>query len=149
MSDEPKPTLEDYGHHRDVATRFSDNDVLGHLHNAVYYQAMDTTVLGWLLEAGYLSESSPAAPVVASSSCRYLASGAFPDVLRVGLRVDDTASKAITWGLGIFRQRDGLLLATGTVVHVSVDPVTKRPVPVPDGLRARIAAELQVSGATG
>lgn len=144
MSDAPPPTLGDYGFARDVATRFSDNDVLGHLHNAVYYQAMDTTILGWLLEAGYLSESSPVVPVVASSSCRYLASGAFPDVLRVGLRVDATSSRSITWGLGIFG-RGGMLLATGTVVHVSVDPATKRPAPVPDGLRARIDAELVVA----
>ncbi len=146
MSDEPEPTLEDYGHTRDVDTRFSDNDVLGHLHNAVYYQAMDTTILGWLLEAGYLSDAAGIAPVVASSSCRFRASGAFPDVLDVGLRVDDLSSKAITWGLGIFRQRDGLLLATGSVVHVTVDTTTKRPTAVPDGLRARIAAELAVSG---
>ncbi len=149
MSDAPPPTLADFGHTRDVATRFSDNDVLGHLHNAVYYQAMDTTILGWLLDAGYLSDASPVAPVVASSSCRYLASGAFPDTLRVGLRVDDLSSKAITWGLGIFRQRDALLLATGSVVHVTVSTDTRRPVPVPDGLRARITAELAVPGAGG
>lgn len=148
MSDAPPPTLDDYGWTRDFPTRFSDNDVLGHLHNAVYYQAMDSTVLGWLLHAGYLSESSPVVPVVASSSCRYLASGAFPDVLRVGLRVEATSSRSITWALGIFGP-GGKLLATGNVVHVTVDPATKRPVPVPDGLRARIAAELEVAGPSG
>ena len=144
MSGEPVPTLADYGWSRDFPTRFSDDDLLGHLHNGVYHQAMDTTVLAWLQGAGHLSSASPVAPLVVTSTCRFLASGAFPDVLRVGLRADAVGRTSMTWGMGVFRERDGALLALGAVVHVAVDVATRRPVPVPEDLRARVTAELSV-----
>lgn len=146
MSDAPQPTPGDYRWSRGFPTRFADDDVLGQLHNVVYHQAMDTTVLAWLLGAMRLSVTSSVAPLAVSSSCRYLASGAFPDVLQVGLRADAVGTTSITWGMGLFRERDERLLAVGTVVHVVVDVATRRPTLVPDDLRARITAELVVPG---
>lgn len=150
MSDAPQPTLDDYRWSREFSTRFNDNDVIGHLNNTVYYEAMDSTVTAWLLsEGGYDLRASDVAPVVVTSSCRYIASGEFPDTLRVALRADRVGGTSISWGLGIFRERDAQLLATGTFVHVIVDRETTRPVPVPDDLRARIAAELATADSSG
>ena len=34
-----------------VTTRWSDNDMYGHLNNAVHYELFDTAINGWLIEA--------------------------------------------------------------------------------------------------
>lgn len=146
MSDE-RPTLADYRWHRPFPTRWHDNDVFGHINNTIYYAAMDTTVTSWLLGSGHAMtevESDPA--VVISSSCRYFSSGAFPDTLVVGLRADRVGTTSVAWGLGIFRESDEELLATGTFVHVFVGRDDRRPVPVPGPVRERITAELVSAG---
>ena len=141
------PALQDYRWTRAFPTRWNDNDVLGHLNNVVYYEAMDTTVTSWLVgPGGYDMTIATIAPVVVSSSCRYVVSAGFPDVLTVALRADKVGRTSIAWGLGIFRERDGALLATGTFVHVVVDRATMRPTAVPDDLRERVVAELGVDG---
>lgn len=141
---ETAETLDRYGWTRPFPTRWHDNDVFGHVNNTIYYAAMDTTVTSWLLGPGgypMTEESDPA--VVVASSCRYFASGAFPDTFLVGLRADRVGTTSVSWGLGIFRESDGELLATGTFVHVFVDRATRRPIPVPDALRSTITTSLQ------
>lgn len=143
--DEPRPTLADYRWTRPFPTRWHDNDVFGHLNNTIHYAAMDTTVTGWLLgQAGYgMSEADGDPAVVVASSCRYFASAAFPDTLVVGLGADRVGRTSVSWGLGIFRESDHELLATGTFVHVFVDRADRRPIPVPDAIRQRIATHLR------
>jgi acyl-CoA thioester hydrolase len=140
---DPTPALADYGWTRPFPTRWHDNDVFGHVNNTIYYAAMDTTVTSWLLGPGghgIVEDDDPA--VVVASSCRYFASGAFPDTFLVGLRADRVGTTSVSWGLGIFRESDGELLATGTFVHVFVDRDSRRPIPVPSGVRDRITADL-------
>ena len=143
--EEPRPTLVDYRWTRSFPTRWNDNDVFGHVNNTIYYAAMDTTVTSWLLgQAGFGMAAEDGDPaVVIASSCRYFASGAFPDTLVVGLRADRVGTTSVAWGLGIFREADGALLATGTFVHVFVDRANRRPIPVPAAIRARIEQELR------
>ena len=40
-------TLADFPVHRRVTTRWSDNDMYGHLNNAVYYELFDSAINGW------------------------------------------------------------------------------------------------------
>jgi acyl-CoA thioester hydrolase len=143
MSDTSTETLDGYRWTRPFPLRWHDNDVFGHVNNTIYYAAMDTTVTSWLLgEAGFGMHEDGDMAVVIASSCRYFASGAFPDTLVVGLRADRIGTTSVSWGLGIFREADGELLATGTFVHVFVDRDARRPIPVPGPLRARIEHEL-------
>jgi acyl-CoA thioester hydrolase len=90
-----------------------------------------------------MSEADGDPAVVVASSCRYFASGAFPDTLVVGLRADEVGRTSVSWGLGIFREADRELLATGTFVHVFVDRADRRPIPVPDAIRQRITTDLR------
>ncbi len=80
--------------------------------------------------------------VCVSSSCEFKASAAFPEPLEVGLRAGRVGTSSVTWELGILRA--GELLAEGRFVHVFVDHVTRRPVPIPDGIRAAIERDLVV-----
>ena len=143
MNDATPETLERYRWTRPFPTRWHDNDVFGHVNNTIYYAAMDTTVTSWLVgEAGFGMHEDGDLAVVIASSCRYFASGAFPDTFLIGLRADKVGRTSVSWGLGIFRESDGELLATGTFVHVFVDHAERRPMPVPEAIRERISAEL-------
>ena len=125
------------------ATRWADNDVYGHLNNTIYYAAMDTTINTWLIgDAGFNPITSDPIAYCVTPSCTWVASGAFPDTLRVELGVGRMGTSSITWKLAILRDADDTLLANGEFVHVFVDRANRRPVSIPDELRAQIAAQL-------
>jgi acyl-CoA thioester hydrolase len=136
-------------HYAVFPTRWNDNDQYGHVNNAVYYEAMDTTINTWLIGAGLVPVGGAEIAVCRSSSCEFLAPIAFPDAMRVGLRAGRIGTTSVTWELTIDRGDRGdrgpaglLTLATGRFVHVFVDAGTRRPVPVPPGLRAAIERDL-------
>ncbi|MCR2800364.1 MULTISPECIES: acyl-CoA thioesterase [unclassified Microbacterium] len=132
-----------YGVRRPFMTRWRDNDQYGHLNNVVYYEAMDTAVNAWMIAEGGLDPaSSPAIALVVSSSCDYRASASFPEPLEVGIGVDRLGATSITWALGILRPGEDEPIAVGRFVHVFVDAASRRPVPVPDAVRAAVAAQL-------
>ena len=41
-------TSRDFPVHWPVSTRWQDNDMFGHLNNAVYYELFDTAINAWL-----------------------------------------------------------------------------------------------------
>ena len=132
-----------YGVCRPFMTRWRDNDQYGHLNNVVYYEAMDTAVNAWMIAEGGLDPaSSPAIALVVSSSCDYRASASFPEPLEVGIGVERLGTTSITWALGILRAGEDDPIAVGRFVHVFVDADSRRPVPVPDAVRAAVASQL-------
>lgn len=138
-----RPAASDFRWHRAFPLRLHDNDAYGHVNNTIYYAAMDTTVTSWLLRVAGLRLDADVMTVVIASSCRYFASASYPDTFLVGLRADRIGGSSISWGLGIFREDDRELLATGTFTHVFVDRDTRRPTPIPAGLRERTATDLE------
>ena len=78
----------DFPVHWPVQTRWADNDMFGHLNNAVYYALFDTAINGWINTSCAVDPlTAPWLVVVAESGCRYLTELAFPDPLVVGLSV--------------------------------------------------------------
>ncbi len=79
----------DFPVHWPVLTRWTDNDMFGHLNNAVYYALFDTAINGWInTTTGTDPLTAPWLGVVAESGCRYYAELRFPpDPLVVGLAV--------------------------------------------------------------
>lgn len=135
-------TSADFPIHWPVTTRWGDNDMFGHLNNAVYYALFDTAINAWIgttcdidpMEAPWLG-------VVAESGCRYLAELKFPDPLVVGISVTRLGNSSITYRLALF-EKDGPVAAVGTWVHVYVDRETRRPIPVPDQVRSLVERAL-------
>lgn len=137
MSDASVPRAADFPVHRPMGTRWSDNDHYGHVNNVVYYEFFDTAVNGWLIEAsGCDVRALPAIGVVAETSCRFLRELAFPDRVVAGLRLERRGRTSVVYQLAIFRGVDGAAqdpaCAVGRFVHVYVDAVSRRPVPVPE-----------------
>lgn len=129
-----------------IPTRWNDNDHYGHVNNATYFEYLDTAVNGWLMrETGTDIRDLPAIGIVASVSCDFSREVGFPDILEIRLATERIGTSSITYQLEVYRQGDTDLRAVGRFVHVYVDEVTRRPVPIPEviltavqGLPARL-----------
>jgi acyl-CoA thioester hydrolase len=122
-----------------VLTRWADNDMFGHLNNAVYYQLFDTAINGWINTNATIDPTAmQELGIVAESGCRYFAELGFPDRLSVGLAVTRLGRSSVTYRLGVFRADDETraIAALGHWVHVYVDRASRRPVPIPESLRS-------------
>jgi acyl-CoA thioester hydrolase len=126
---------------RPVPTRWADNDAYGHVNNVAYYAYFDTAVNGWLMDAtGTDIRLLPAIGVVVETSCRFLAPLSFPDLVVAGLRLRRVGTSSVAYEIGLFRGGETAPAGLGHFVHVYVDRVTRRPVPVPPLIRDALAA---------
>ena len=130
-----------------VLTRWADNDMFGHLNNAVYYQLFDTAINGWISAHVDIDPvTTTAQGIVAESGCRYFSELHFPERLVVGLAVTRLGRTSATYRLGIFRGAEELaadepqaIAALGHWVHVYVDRTNRRPVPIPDAIKTLLS----------
>jgi len=126
-----------------VLTRWADNDMFGHLNNAVYYELFDTAINGWINTNVAVDPVTMAAQgIVAESGCRYFSELHFPERLVVGLAVTRLGRSSVTYRLGIFRAAEELaaeqeqtIAALGHWVHVYIARTGRRPVPIPEAIR--------------
>ncbi|MEE2034124.1 acyl-CoA thioesterase [Rhodococcus chondri] len=136
------PEPEQYAILWPMQTRWADNDHYGHVNNVTYYSYFDSAVNGWLMATtGVDIRELDSIGVVAETSCRYLSELSFPDRLQIGLAVERIGKQSVTYTLAIFREdSDGALhpAATGRFVHVYVDLLTRRPVPIPEQIRKAV-----------
>lgn len=142
-------TLDDFPIRWTVTTRWADNDMFGHLNNAVYYELFDTAINGWLVEqTGVDPVTSPTPGVVAESGCRYFAELAFPEPLTVGLAVTRLGRSSVTYQLGLFGggEQDRVAAAVGHWVHVYIDRETRRPTAIPEELRSAMETAVVTTG---
>jgi acyl-CoA thioester hydrolase len=133
---------DEYPYWQQVPTRWKDNDVYGHLNNVVHYSFMDTVVNTWLIEHGGLDiHEGETIGLCVGSQCEYHAPAAFPDVLRIGMRVGTLGRTSVRYELGMYRE-DGTLLAQGRFTHVFVDRRTRKPAEITGTLRDALHALL-------
>ena len=114
---------------RRITTRWSDNDVYGHVNNVVYYQWFDTAVNAHLIEHGALDiHTGQTIGLVVETHCNYFAPLAFPDNVDAGIRVARIGSSSVRYEVALFAQEQDLCAAHGHFVHVYVDRDSRRPV---------------------
>jgi acyl-CoA thioester hydrolase len=129
----------DFAHFLEIATRWSDNDMYGHVNNASYYSYFDTVVNRMLIERGLLDTARSAAiGVVVETGCRFFTSLSFPEAVQAGLRVARIGNSSVRYEIALFRREEKDAAALGHFVHVYVDRSTRRPVPVPAEVRAAL-----------
>lgn len=144
-------TSRDFPVHWPVLTRWADNDMFGHLNNAVYYQLFDTAINGWISANVDIDPVTTSAQgIVAESGCRYFSELHFPERLVVGLAVTRLGRTSSIYRLGVFREpvagagesandEPQAVAAVGHWVHVYVDRTNRRPVPIPDAIKALLS----------
>jgi acyl-CoA thioester hydrolase len=128
-----------YPHIQPITTRWMDNDVYGHVNNVVYYSYFDTVINTWLIrQAGLDIHAGAQIGLCAESHCRFLAPLAFPGLVEAGLRVDTLGRSSVRYGIGLFIEGEAAPAAEGWFVHVFVDRITRKPVPIEAKTRAAL-----------
>jgi acyl-CoA thioester hydrolase len=124
-----------------ITTRWSDNDVYGHVNNVIYYSWFDTAVNAHLIEQGVLDfQGGDTIGLVVETQCNYFASLAYPQKVEAGIRVARLGGSSVRYEVGIFAEGSDSTAAAGHFVHVYVDAATRRPKPLPPALRAVLEA---------
>ncbi len=129
----------DYAWFLPIQTRWTDNDVYGHINNAVYYFYFDAAVNAYLIEQGALVINGPGEiGLVVDTCCSYFAPAAFPDTIHAGLRVTKIGTSSVRFEIGIFKNDEQTAVAQGHFIHVYVDEQTRTPAALSDTLRAAL-----------
>lgn len=134
-----KRTREAYRRWRKLPTRWADNDIYGHINNAAYYGFFDTAVNCFLIEeAGLDIHAGSVIGLVVETGCNYFAALAYPETVEAGIRVAKLGNSSVRYEIGLFSEGVDEPAAQGHFVHVYVDRETRRPVSLPDGMRAAL-----------
>lgn len=136
---QPPPERADYPHADVISTRWADNDVYNHVNNVEYYAFFDTAINRLLIESGGLDiHDGEVIGICAESHCEFLGPLAYPRPVEARLRVGKLGSSSVRYELALFDGPDGPAAARGWFVHVFVDEKTRRPVAMPDSIRAAL-----------
>lgn len=131
---------EEYRWFMTCPTRWADNDAYGHINNTVYYQWFDTAVNSWLVEAGLLDvERGDPIGLVVETSCSYFSPLSFPGDVEVGIAVAQLGTSSVTYRIGVFGVGSSEPSAQGHFTHVYVGRESRRPVPLPEAWREKLA----------
>lgn len=126
----------EYRHFHEITTRWMDNDAYGHVNNVVYYSWFDTVVNQFLIANGALDiDHSPVIGLVVETQCNYFASVAFPEQVTAGLSVTRLGTSSVRYEVSIFREDEETASAQGHFIHVYVDRISRKPVPIPARMR--------------
>ncbi len=129
----------DYPWHQAITTRWTDNDAYGHVNNAVHYSYFDSAVNAWLIARGALDiEQSGVIGLVVETGCVYFSPLTYPEVVTAGVRVAHVGTSSVRYEIGLFGEGQDVAAAQGHFVHVYVDRITRRPVALPEALRAAL-----------
>ena len=139
MSKENIETRDCYPHFLSIQTRWSDNDIYGHVNNVTYYSYFDTVVNCFLIDQGGLDiETDSVIGVAVETMCKFNKPLAYPEVLEAGLRVGKLGNSSVRYEIGIFQEGAAEAAAMGHFVHVFVDRATGKPAPIPDTIRSAL-----------
>jgi acyl-CoA thioester hydrolase len=136
---EPKLRLrETFRHWTQDTVRFSDTDMLGHVNNVAY---------GAYCETGRTTFNRAVFPaivrgggMVARIAINYLGETHFPNIVHIGTMVAHLGTTSYTLAQGLFIEERCVATAEGVLVRIDRD--TRRPVALPDDMRAALSAWL-------
>lgn len=123
------------------AVQWGDMDALGHVNNTVYFRWFESARIQIFVDLGMPPPTSTTGvgPILATTTCDYLAPVVYPCELTVGVRVTQIGRTSITMAYGLWRAgKPQELFARGTSVVVMLDYETGRKVEVPAELRQRL-----------
>lgn len=140
MADKPQIKRDDFGYFLVIPTRWMDNDVYGHVNNALYYAFFDTIINQYLIVEGRLDiHAGDTIGLAVETQCQFFQPIAFPDMIDAGLRVGKLGNSSVRYEVGLFRQGEVSAAAFGYFVHVFVNRATRHPVPIPESIRSSLA----------
>ena len=140
------PTRTDFVAFEEVHSRWNDNDVYGHINNAVYYSFFDTAVNRYLIEHNVLDiHHDQEIGLVVETQCQYFAPIVYPDLIHVGLKIVHLGKSSIRYEVDIFKNNEDIACALGYFVHVYVNRLSNTSTPIPQNVRVALQELVKVS----
>lgn len=127
-------------HRLDV--RFRDCDPLGHVNNAVYLTYLEQTRFNhWRSLWDFGPDLPPGTPgvILARVECDYKRPARYGDTLEIRMRVAAVGRSSFQYEYEIV-DAQGRTVALARTVQVMYDYAAEKPVPIPDHIRALLAA---------
>ncbi|MGY2896101.1 acyl-CoA thioesterase [Deinococcus sp. UYEF24] len=140
-------------HRTRIQMRYSDTDMMGHINNAAYAQFLEIArmeFLAALMPTGTLHAETPHPEtqrltlVLAKLELNYrreVLLSQVVEVLTLPSRVGNSS-----WDYAFQIVADGVVSSDGGSVQVHLDPLTRRPAPLPGLLRERLTAAMHGAG---
>ncbi|PFH53492.1 hypothetical protein AMATHDRAFT_137266 [Amanita thiersii Skay4041] len=126
----------DYFYFLSHSTRWSDNDQYSHVNNSVYYHLFDSIVNTYLIEhCGLSPKSSNLIGLVVTSYCNFFRPLSFPQVLELGLRVNNIGNSSVAYEVGVFEQGSKEPAAVGGYTHVFVESTSRKSASMSNNLK--------------
>ena len=139
MTDQPRPGRSDFVHYLMIPTRWMDNDIYGHVNNAFYYAYFDTVINEYLITEGGLNiHTGEIIALAVETHCQFFQSISFPQIVAAGLRSALLGNSIVRYEVGLFRPAEEAAAACGYFVHVFVERDTRRPISIPERIRAAL-----------
>ena len=138
-AEKPVAKREAFRHFDSVQTRWGDNDIYGHVNNAVYYAYFDSVINRYLIEqGGFDITNGNIIGLAVETGSRFHGSFAFPEKIEAGLAVAHLGNSSVRYEIGLFRPGEDASRVEGHFVHVFVDRVSNKPAPMPENIRAAL-----------
>jgi acyl-CoA thioester hydrolase len=96
-----------------------------------------------LRETGLDWQSDPVIPLAAENGCVFLKPVAASSHVDIGVRIAHLGNSSARYETAVFVPQADAPSATGFFVHVFIDRVTGKPVPIPEAVRAHFEKERQ------
>jgi acyl-CoA thioester hydrolase len=147
--------MEGYRHHIPIGVRFRDVDAMGHVNNAVFFTYLETARVEYIRAVGFflparvdglprgLDGSNPFRDqsgkglILAQIMCQFKKPIFYGQSVQVGTRVVEVGNSSFRVEQCV--EADGQLSALAEAIVVHYDYEAGKSVPIPDGIRARIA----------
>ncbi len=128
---------EHFKHFLTIPTRWSDNDMYGHVNNARYLTFFELVIMRYIEVDSNLKVADHGVRCFSvENMCRYHAPVKYPQTLDAGLRVGKLGNSSVRYEVGLFVSGSDDVSATGYFTDVFVDEKTERPVSIPSPVRA-------------
>lgn len=129
-------TLADYPIVFEQRVAWGDMDAFGHVNNVIYYRYIENARLYYLNHLKILQQD--VLTVIASNQCKYIRPVVYPDILKIGVRVEELRNSAMRMHYLIYSEAQQMVVAEADAVIVCVDRVNMQKTLIPENVRAGI-----------
>lgn len=128
----------------ELRVRFGETDQMGVAHHSAYVLWFEAGRVEWMRQVGMsyrAMEDEGLSLAVAEMGVTYRAASRFDDLLEVTTRLVELRSRRLRFAYEVVRQRDAVLIATGSTMHVPTDR-SGAAVRLPERWRAPLADQI-------
>jgi len=125
-----------------LAVQWGDQDAFQHVNNTVYFRWCESARIAYIERIGLtdLMARERIGPILASITCNYRRPLTYPDTVRVGARITRLGRSSMTMEHRVTSDAADNVAADAESTLVVFDYARQAPHPIPDAVRAAIAA---------